>query len=456
MFFVTDSRTIVAIATGTGGGIGIVRLSGGAAFQIADQLFLGSRPVAEMRGYTGQLGRVHDGRGDLDQAILFAFHAPYSYTGEDVCEISCHGGAYILERVVQAAVALGAFPAAPGEFTRRALLNGKMTLTEAESVAALIAGESRQAVRAALAAYDGQLYRRINSISTTLLEVGAHLAAWVDFPEEDVETLLQEDLADVLADAHTQLRELAEGYESGRMLREGISTAIVGSPNVGKSTLMNLLAGQEKSIVTPIPGTTRDVVEERIRLGELVLNLCDTAGIRATQDPVEQLGVARSMQRLEQCDLVLAIFDGARPLDSDDLELLRRLEGRMAIGVVNKCDLPRQADLAAIRQNTRAVVELSAKEGQGLEQLAEEIARQAGLECLDGTSGLLQNRRQLACVVTACAALEEGLAALEAGQTLDALSLHLEEAADALLSLTGQKASDEMIDRVFETFCVGK
>lgn len=452
----TDHKTIAAIATGSGGGIGVVRLSGQNAISITNSIFKGKKSPLEMPGYTGTLGRVRDHQGELDEAVLFVYRAPHSYTGEDVCELNCHGGSFILARVLAAAVEAGAVPAGAGEFTKRAMLNGKLTLTQAESVAELIAGESRQAVRAALEARDGALHRTIQQVTGGLADAAAHISAWIDYPEEDVEQVLACDLSHTLGQAQRELAALAGDYDRGRLIREGITTAIVGSPNVGKSTLMNLLAGYERSIVTDIPGTTRDVIEDRIRLGDLLLNLCDTAGIRSTSDVVEQIGVARSVSRLEQCDLILAIFDGSRPLTESDQSLLERLDGRLALGICNKSDLPRAADMETIRLHTCATLEISAREGQGVQELEQAITQLVGLNRLDSGAAMLANRRQLACVVSAIHALEEALNALSYGQTLDAVSVSLEEAIDALLELTGKKASAEIIDRVFEQFCVGK
>ncbi|MEG0852600.1 MAG: tRNA uridine-5-carboxymethylaminomethyl(34) synthesis GTPase MnmE [Angelakisella sp.] len=452
----TENRTIAAIATGCGGGIGVVRLSGKDAISITDSIFSGKKSPLDMKGYTGALGRVHDSKGELDEAVLFVYRAPHSYTGEDTCELSCHGGSFILEKVLAAAIEAGAVPAGAGEFTKRAFLNGKMTLTQAESVAQLIAGESRQAVRAALEAHDGALFHAIDRINTTLMEAAAHISAWIDYPEEDVEQVLTCDLSHTLTVAQQELASLASDYDKGRLIREGISTAIVGSPNVGKSTLMNLLTGYERSIVTDIAGTTRDVIEDRVRLGEVLLNLSDTAGIRNTDDVVEKIGVERSVSRMEQCDLILAIFDGSRPLSESDISLLERLDGRLAIGLCNKSDLPRAADMEIIAAHTCAVLEISAREGQGVAELERTVAELVGTSKLDSGAAMLANGRQLGCVVSAVKALEEALGALSYGQTLDAVSISLEEAIDSLLELTGKKASAEIIDKVFENFCVGK
>ncbi|MEG1687954.1 MAG: GTPase, partial [Angelakisella sp.] len=293
-------------------------------------------------------------------------------------------------------------------------------------------------------------------VTDSLGDGAAHISAWMDYPEEDVEEVLVCQLSQLLTAQQEQLTALVNSFDSGRLLREGISTAIVGSPNVGKSTLMNLLSGSQRSIVTDIPGTTRDVVEERVRLGELLLNLADTAGIHNTDDPVERIGVARSVAKLERCDLVLAVFDGSRPLDSTDLSLLERLEGRAAIGLCNKSDLPQRADLEKIAASTCGVVELSALDGDGVDRLEQAITQVVGIRKLQPGGAQLANQRQLSCVVAAVQALDEALQALSYGQTLDAVSVCMEEAVGALLELTGKQASAEIIDRVFENFCVGK
>lgn len=454
--------TIAAIATATGGGVGIVRLSGERALAIAEAIF---RPVnaakraTEMPGYTGAFGKVVDHSGVLDEAVLFVYRAPHSYTGEDVAEFCCHGGAYGLGKVLAAAVAAGARPAEAGEYTRRALMNGRMTLTEAESVIDVIAAENDQSLRAALGAMDGALHRAVMNAADTLTDTCAHLAAWIDYPEEDVEELVTPELRQKLDDISAELCRLTESWRQGRLIRQGIATAIVGSANVGKSTLMNLLAGRERSIVTAIPGTTRDVIEETVRLGELTLNLRDTAGLRESDDPVEQIGVQRSRAALAECDLVLAVFDLARPLTAEEEALLAELQGRSVIAVLNKEDLPcgmTEAQKEAISAAVRQSVTVSAAEGRGVEELARAVSEVVGLACFDPNAAMIANTRQLECITAARRSLAEGLAALDAGETLDAVSVCLEEAADALLTLTGRRAAAETIDKVFEQFCVGK
>ena len=454
--------TIVAIATAVGGGVGMVRLSGEKALAIAGRIF---RPVnsakhpAGMAGYTGAFGRVYAGEQLLDEAVLFVYRAPHSYTGEDVAELCCHGGEFVLTQVLAAAVAAGARPAEAGEYTRRALMNGKMTLTEAESVIDIMAAQNTQSLRAALGAMEGALHREVLAAADALTDCCAHISAWIDYPEEDVEEVSAPVLLAQLGGVEKTLSRLKKSWQQGQMVRQGISTAIIGSANVGKSTLMNLLSGRERSIVTAIAGTTRDVIEETVRLGDLTLRLSDTAGLRQSDDPIEQMGVERSRRALEQCDLILAVFDESRPLTAEERQWLPALAGRAAVAVYNKQDLPpvltaeEKAEIAAV---VPASVAVSAAAGTGLAELTGEIRRVVGLSHFDPAAAVIANARQLECITAARRSLREGIEALQAGETLDAVSVCLEQSADSLLTLTGRRASAEAIDKVFEQFCVGK
>ena len=456
-----ENTTIAAISTPLAvGAIGIVRLSGPRAKEIVEAVFtpVGKRTPRNVPGFSAIYGRVHDQSGqDLDEAVVFIYTAPKSYTGEDVAEISCHGGIFAVQQVLRVVLQAGAVPAQPGEFTKRAFLNGKMNLTQAEGVMDLISARGAAASRAALAARDGALSRKIETIAKTLTDTAAHLAAWVDYPEEDVEAVEPASLLASLGGAARQLDALLAGYDTGRMIREGIATAIVGRPNVGKSTLMNLLAGAQRSIVTDIPGTTRDVVEDVVRLGpDIVLNLADTAGIRQTDDPIETVGVQLARQRLETSALVLAVFDASTPLSEEDLALLDRLEGRPVVAVLNKTDLPSQADRERIQQKIPHLVALSAKTGEGTEGLAQAIRQVLHLGQLDASQPILANERQRSCVLASREALEQAIQALEQGMTLDAVTVCVEDALEGLLELDGKRVSDTVVEQVFEQFCVGK
>lgn len=456
-----EKDVIAAISTGSGGGVGMVRLSGEGSLQIAGQVFSPknrSKKPEALPGYTGAYGQFlqEDGRV-LDDGVAFVYRAPKSYTGEEMAELCCHGGGFVMERLLSLCLKAGARLAQPGEFTRRAVLNGKLSLTQAEGVADIISARSVQALGAAQEARRGALFQAVSKVTDQLADAAAHISAWIDYPEEDVEEVLMSQLGTTLTRCRKELGRLAGSYHTGRLVREGVSAAIVGSANVGKSTLMNLLSGEEKSIVTEIPGTTRDVIRETVRVGDVLLDLSDTAGLRQTDNRVEMMGVARSLELLDRCDLILAVFDSSRELDEGDRELLSKLDGRLAVGVLNKTDLPeRLADREMISRHTRGIVELSAKEGTGVEELGALIGELTGTANLDPRAGMVANQRQLDCVLRAAKSLEEALGALDFGQTLDAVSVSIEEALDALLELTGQRASQEIIDRVFENFCVGK
>lgn len=454
-----NHHTICAVSTPLGsGGIGIVRLSGAQAILVAERVFRSTsgRMLRELKGYTGLLGRIYDASGALDDAIAYVYRAPRSYTGEDVVELSCHGGPWIVQRVLRLCLENGARPAGPGEFTKRAFLNGKMDLSAAEGVMDLISAQGDSAMRAALSARDGALSCALDDIINRLLGQAAHLAAWADFPDEDLEAVESDPLIWEFEQHIQKIHALLATWDRGRILREGAKTVIVGRPNVGKSTLMNLLAGEQRSIVTDIPGTTRDIVEDTVRLGDCVLLLADTAGLRNTDDPVEQIGVDRAWEKLAAADLILAVFDRAQPLAPEDRELLAALEGRPCIAVLNKADLPQQMDINAVKVKVERVVSLSAKQGQGREMLEQQVAELLGLAEFDSSAPMVARERQRQCLTAAVSALEEAVLVLRSGMTLDAIGVLLDEALDALLTLTGRKATEAVVDEVFAQFCVGK
>ena len=297
-----DNQTIAAISTAMApGGIGMIRISGEQAMELADKVFrsISGRKLIDFKGYTGAYGKVYDKDGEIDECVAFVYRAPHSYTGENVVELCCHGGVYLVKRALRACIDAGARPAEPGEFTKRAFLNGKMGLTQAEAVMDLISAQGSHGAKAALSAREGAIYRKIHGVADQLLGISAGLAAWTDYPDEDIEEVSDENLTRSLAEVKNSLEKILRDYDTGKILREGVETVIIGRPNVGKSTLMNLLSGTQKSIVTQIPGTTRDVVEETIQLGEVILNLADTAGIRDTDDIVEAADVELAKQIME-------------------------------------------------------------------------------------------------------------------------------------------------------------
>ena len=457
--FDTAADTIAAISTPPApAGLGVIRLSGPEAAAVADRVFRPARggTLAAAGGYTAHYGHVFDAEGDIDECVATVFLAPHSYTGENVVELSCHGGVYLLRRALRAALDAGARPAEAGEFTRRAFLNGKLDLTGAEAVMSLISANGRLAAKTALAAREGAVFRRLSEVKESLLGALAQLAAFVDYPDEDIPELRPEALAATLSGAAGTLADLLSTFDAGKVLQEGVDTAIVGSPNVGKSTLMNAFTGCDSSIVTEIPGTTRDVVEETVRLGDVVLRLADTAGIRDTADPVEAIGVQRARRRMEQAALVLAMFDGSRPLSDEDRAFAAEVASDTAIAVINKADKPLLIDKEYIEGVFQHTVILSAATGQGLEDLTEEIAQITGVAALTGDEPILTGERQRRCARRSLDALREAEAALAGGWTLDAVTVSVDDALSAILELTGERATEAVVDEVFARFCVGK
>ena len=331
-----------------------------------------------------------------------------------------------------------------------------MGLTEAEAVMDMIGAKGRQAARTALAGRDGAIHKAIASVKDSLVFTAAHLSAWADYPEEDIPQVEREELSARLEAGKKALSRLLGQYDAGRAIREGLNTVIAGRPNVGKSTLMNLLTGEERSIVTSYAGTTRDIVEETVRLGSLLLHLADTAGLRETDDPVEQIGVTRARERLERAQLILAVFDAGEPLNEEDLRLLNACQGRPCIAIINKSDLSQRLDAGCVKRLIPETIFISAAQGEGYGALSDAVARVLGTQDFDPTAPLLATERQRACCIQALSCLEQALEAIHVGMTLDAVTVCVDGALSALLELTGEKANEAIVNEVFSTFCVGK
>lgn len=454
------SSTICALATPPGaGGIAVVRVSGPEAYAVVGEIFTPRNPakrVAEAKGYTAMLGHYHLRGEEMDETIALFFRAPHSYTGEDVIELSVHGGNAMAQGLLEALYLAGAAPAGPGEFTRRALENGRMSLTQAEAVMEIISAEGRQGAALAKSALDGALARRIAGIQAALQTLAAHLTAWIDYPEEDVPEVSQAELIATLSEQRDTLDQLIAGYGAGAVLRRGVDCVLLGRPNVGKSTLLNLLAGFERAIVTPVAGTTRDVVEQAVMLGGIRVNLFDTAGLRETEDVVEAEGIRRSYKKLEEAGLVLAVFDGSEPLNADDLQLAARCKGKPALALVNKNDLQQRLELEQLKPYFRKILCLSANDPAAREALGDAVRELLGVTGFDPGAACLAGERQLSAATRAQSALNEALEAAAGGFGLDAVSVCLDDALDALYALTGERADEAVIDGVFEKFCVGK
>ena len=447
--------TIAAIATAPGaGGIAIVRLSGDRAGEILHNLFRPARARAAFESHRLMYGRALDGDGSpLDEVMAVFMAAPSTYTREDVAEIHCHGGAVSAATVLRRAIALGARPAGPGEFTRRAFMNGRIDLAEAEAVMQLIGASSEAAARASVRQLEGGVSGFVRDASGKLTGLLALIEASTDFPDEVEEEAAAERVIASLREIVADIRRRCDP-RGARLIREGASIVLAGRPNVGKSSLMNALLRQERAIVTDIPGTTRDVLTERVTIGGVLAELSDTAGRRDTDDPIERIGVDRARRTAEAADVLLIVLDAALPMDASDRALLREADER-AVVCLNKTDLEPAVTRADVEALTGAtVVELSALSGAGLEALTGEIARR--LRVTDGREGLLVARRHIALAQAAADGLSRAIEALEAGMPLDTAAIDLKEALEGLGEITGENAAEAVIDRVFADFCVGK
>ena len=451
--------TVAAISTGKApGGIGIVRISGENAISVADKIFssFNGKKLCEISGYTALYGKAYDKTGNIDNVVALVFKAPKSYTGEDVVEISCHGGLFVTDKVLKAVYDAGAIPAEAGEFTKRAFLNGKMDLTSAESVMNIISAQGEQAEKIALGVLEGRLFKEIKKINDKLVYDMALLSAWVDYPYEEIEDLSENNLKEHIDESIEKLEKLINDFGKGQIIMEGVDTAIVGCPNVGKSTLMNLLSGTEKSIVTEIAGTTRDIVEDTVNVGGITLRLADTAGVRDTDDVVESIGVDRAVKRLENAELVLAVFDASRPLTDADCKLIDLCKGKKAIGIVNKTDLDKNYLNGEIEENFLQTVFISAKTGDGKQALTNAVEELLGTADFDTSATAIVNERQKDCCKKALDALKDADNALMLGMTMDAVTVCLDSAIENLMILTGEKATELVVNEIFAQFCVGK
>ena len=455
--------TIAAISTPPGpGAIGILRLSGPRAIEVAQASFrpLNKVPLSQHRPHELVYGDLLDRDGQPIDRVLCTFsRGPVSYTGEDTAEFQCHGSPMVLSLGLEALFSRGARQARAGEFTRRAFLNGKLDLAQAEAVGDLLEARSREGARHAAGQLTGALSRRIGGVYSALVDVMAHFHAVLDYPDEDIDPFRMEELSHQLSQQESALRALAGSYRRGQYIRDGVPCAIVGRPNAGKSSLLNALVGFDRAIVTNIPGTTRDTVEERAELGGVTLRLIDTAGLRDSDDPIEQLGVERSRAAMDEAALVLLVVDGTEKPTQEDADLARTIAevGKPFILVRSKRDLAGEHadELEALSQGA-PTVSLSARTGEGLEELGQAVAALFHQGSEDKAGELITNARQaeaagraLNCVVRANQALSDGV-------TPDALLTDVEEALEALGELTGQSVREDVTDRIFSKFCVGK
>lgn len=452
--------TIAAVATGAPGAIGILRLSGPQAIQAAGGVFrpADGRELQDHPPRTAVYGSLLDEQGALiDRVLAFYTPGPASYTGEDTAELQCHGSPMVLQLGLQALFARGVRQAQPGEFTRRAFLNGRMDLAQAEAVADLVEADSREAVCQSAGQLAGALSRRVEGIYSSLVDLMAHFHAVLDYPDEDIDPFRLEQMGQSLDGAKGELERLLATHSRGRSLVGGLPCAIIGRPNAGKSSLLNALLGYERAIVTEVPGTTRDTVEERVRLGRVLLRLIDTAGLRQSDDPVEQLGIERSRAAMEEAQLILYLCDRSGDFTPEDEALLARaMACAPTVLVWSKADLPDACtDTAPVPAEVTAV-SLSAKQGWGLEVLEEAVARLVPAVPEGELGAMLTNTRQAQAAARALQGVELARQGLAAGYTPDAVLVDVESALSALGELTGRSLRQDITQRIFERFCVGK
>lgn len=455
--------TISAISTAFGkGGIAVIRMSGDDSIDILSKVFkpMGNKKITDFEPNTLVYGDIYKDGKVIDRGMAVYFKAPKSYTGENSAEIHCHGGILLSQMVLEATFLAGAKPAAPGEFTQRAFLSGKMGLSQAESVIDLIDAQSESKVLLAASQADGRLSKRVNSIYSELMTIVSSIYAYIDYPDEDLTDISVEDMKKGLQGVKNALETLKKTYKTGKAVCEGLNTVIVGKPNTGKSSLLNMLLGEERAIVTSIAGTTRDTVEETVSAGKVLLRLCDTAGIRDSDDEVEEIGVRKALEKLENSELILAVFDGSNSLEDEDknvIEQIKQLIGKTVIVVLNKSDKGNILSADDFKDITNHVISISAKEEFGRNELVELIEK----IYIDGeieysSACVVTNARQFASVCSSLTHIDAAIDSLNEGFTQDIAGMELEIALSELGNLDGRKVTEDVVHNIFGRFCVGK
>lgn len=458
--------TIAAISTPLGeGGIGIVRLSGKDALPIAEKLFHSpkNKSLLNAKSHSVIYGFIKDPAAEfvIDEILAMIMRSPYSYTREDVVEIHCHGGMITLRKTLELVLKYGARLADPGEFTKRAFMNGRIDLSQAEAVLDLVQSKTDESRRIAMEQLQGGLSEKITTLRDRLTELCANIEAYIDFPEDEIETTSKKTMLQSMKDIGAELELLLKTYDEARFFREGLSTAIVGRPNVGKSSLLNALVKKDRAIVTELPGTTRDIIEEYLNIKGLPLRIMDTAGIRDVKDAAEKEGVKRSLRSIEHADLVTAIFDRNEPLKDEDVEVLNKIKNKNAIIVLNKCDLPFVVDEAVLVSHATPgntlVLHISATRGDGLEGLKDSIVEACLKDWKEERDGIvISNLRHKLAIEHAIRSLERATQALTDGHPLEILSLELRDALDRLGEIVGSVTTEDILNMIFNEFCIGK
>ena len=454
--------TIAAIATAmSNSGIGIVRISGDEALEVADRIFRpkkGSRKVSDMETHTIHYGYVVDGEEVVDEVMLLIMKAPRSYTCEDTIEIDCHGGVLVMKKILETVLKYGARPAEPGEFTKRAFLNGRIDLSQAESVIDVINAQNELALKSSVSQLQGAVLEKIKDIRAVVLHEIAFIESALDDPEHVSLDGYPEQLRGIMGDAHSKVKKLLDSSDNGKMLKEGINTAIVGKPNAGKSSLLNILVGEERAIVTEIAGTTRDILQEQIQIGGIGLNVIDTAGIRDTEDIVEKIGVNKSREYIEKADLIIYVVDSSTELDENDQEIIESIQDKKAIVLLNKSDLDTKTDAAVLQERLdKPILSISAKNNTGiheLEELIEEMFFSGKLSFNDEV--YITNIRQKNALAEAESSLKMVLQSIDDGMPEDFFTIDMMNAYETLGTIIGESVGEDLVNEIFSKFCMGK
>ena len=453
--------TIAAISTATGnGGIGIIRMSGKKCFEILEKIFKPINENSEIQGYTMKYGHIVDQNNEIiDEVLVSFFTSPKSYTTENMCEINSHGGFIVERQILELCLKNGAVLAEPGEFTKRAFLNGRIDLVQAESVIDLINSKSQKEAKASIKQLEGNLSKNINLIKKELLDIMADVEASIDYPEYDIEEVTNNKILKTIENVKQKLEKLNSTFKNGKVLREGVKTAIVGKPNAGKSSLLNTILNEERAIVSEKQGTTRDTIEEFVTIEGITLKLIDTAGIRETSDEIEQIGVKKSKKLIDEAELVISIFDGTKDLEDEDYKILELIKDKKAIILLNKMDI-KESNLQInekIKQLNKKVIKISAKTGQNLEELYKTISEMYRINEIEINDGdILTNIRHKNQIDEAIRSIEEVKSTIENHMPVDIIEIYLKQVLIDLGKITGDDISEDIINEIFSKFCLGK
>jgi tRNA modification GTPase len=464
VIFMYSDDTIAAVSTAPGeGGIGIVRISGQDSLNILNRVFISKskKNTMEFSSYTLRYGHIidHDDNSIIDEVLVSYMKSPNTYTREDVVEINCHGGTIPVRRTLELVLKQGARLAEPGEFTKRAFLNGRLDLAQAEAVIDMIRSKTEMSMEAALKQLEGKLSKRLGSIKDKLVDIMSHIEASIDFPEEDVEDVLYDSLLVDCSEIVNFLDDLIKSSDTGKILREGLNTIIIGKPNVGKSSLLNALIEENRAIVTDIPGTTRDIIEEHLNIEGIPVNIIDTAGIRKTEDIIEKIGVEKTREYVERADLVIFVLDSSEAVSLEDIEIFRLIKDMKCIMIINKVDLPKKLDMKDIETYVpgKRTIEVSVKENYGIELIKDEIVNivYSG-EVKSSSEVLVTNIRHKDLLMKSRISMTNAIKTIKMGLPLDLVSIDIRQALEYIGEITGETVQEDIISRIFTQFCIGK